>query len=157
MAPALQIGLEKFAKPWYKLRNLNIFRDEASLAASPHLWSNIVKALDDSEFLVYMASPESAKSKWVTKEIEYWLEHKSIDKLLIVLTEGEIIWDENENHFLTHTNNALSQALMDAFDSEPFYIDLRDCREDDNLSLNNSIFKKEIFKASCTYTWQSSK
>jgi len=37
MAPALQEGLEKFAKPWYKIRNLNIFRDEASLSASPHL------------------------------------------------------------------------------------------------------------------------
>ena len=35
LAPALQIGLEKFAKPWYKLRNLDIFRDEASLSASP--------------------------------------------------------------------------------------------------------------------------
>jgi len=28
LAPALQSGLEKFAKPWYKTRTPNIFRDE---------------------------------------------------------------------------------------------------------------------------------
>ena len=60
LAPALQAGLEKFAKPWYKIRNLNIFRDEASLSASPHLWLNIQQALEQSEYLIYMASPVSA-------------------------------------------------------------------------------------------------
>ena len=96
MAPALQEGLEKFAKPWFKIRSLNIFRDEASLSASPHLWANIQKALDESEFLIYMASPVSASSIWVGREIEYWVTNKSIDKLLIVLTDGEIPWD-NKN------------------------------------------------------------
>ena len=41
--PRLTIRLEKFAKPWYKIRNLNIFRDESSLTTSPHLWPNIQK------------------------------------------------------------------------------------------------------------------
>jgi len=41
VAPTLQSALEKFAKPWFKLRSLNVFRDEASLSASPHLWANI--------------------------------------------------------------------------------------------------------------------
>jgi len=67
LAPALQSALEKFAKPWYKVRNLNIFRDVTSLSVSPHLWSNIKKALDESEYLIYMASPLSAKSIWVQK------------------------------------------------------------------------------------------
>ncbi len=110
LAPALQSALEKFAKPWYKLRNLNIFRDEVSLSASPHLWNNIVKALDESEYLIYMASPESADSKWVIKEIEYWLEHKSIDTLLIALTDGEISWDNKENLFLNPDTNSLDHS-----------------------------------------------
>ena len=76
LAPALQNALEKFAKPWYKLRNLNIFLDEGSLAASPHLWSNIEEALRKSDHLIYMASPASASSKWVKKEIQFWLENK---------------------------------------------------------------------------------
>ena len=144
LAPALQTALEKFAKPWYKLRNLNIFRDAASLSASPHLWSNIQKALDESEYMICMASPLSENSKWVNKEVEYWLEHKSIDKLLIVLTEGEIIWDEKNNTFLNPENNSLPEALDKQFTQEPFYIDLRASRTQEDLSLDNPIFKKEV-------------
>jgi WD40 repeat protein len=146
MAPALQAGLEKFAKPWYKIRNLNIFRDEASLTATPHLWPNIQKALDQSEYLVYMASPVSASSHWVSKEIEYWVANKSIDKLLIVLTEGEIRWDNTSNVFLNAEINALPGILDKKFTVEPFYIDLRTAKTQKDLSLNNPIFKKEVLK-----------
>ncbi len=146
LAPALQAGLEKFAKPWYKVRNLNIFRDEASLSASPHLWLNIQKALDNSEYLVYMASPVSASSIWVAREIEYWITHKSMDKLLIVLTEGEIPWDNKINNFLNPGTNSLPDILDKKFEAEPFYIDLRTAKTQQDLSLNNPIFKKEILK-----------
>ena len=146
LAPALQSGLEKFAKPWYKIRNLNIFRDEASLTASPHLWPNIQKALDESEYLIYMASPVSATSHWVAREIEYWIENKSIDKLLIVLTEGEIPWDNTTNNFLNADINSLPVILDKKFTVEPFYIDLRTARTQEDLSLNNPIFKKEVLK-----------
>jgi len=146
LAPALQAGLEKFAKPWYKVRNLNIFRDEASLSVSPHLWLNIQKALDKSEYLVYMASPVSAASIWVAREIEYWIAHKSIDKLLVVLTEGEIAWDDKNNNFLNAQSNSLPDILDKKFKAEPFYIDLRTAKTHQDLSLNNPIFKKEVLK-----------
>jgi WD40 repeat protein len=146
LAPALQSGLEKFAKPWYKIRNLNIFRDESSLTATPHLWPNIQKALNESEYLIYMASPVSASSHWVSKEIEYWVATKSIDKLLIVLTEGEIPWDNATNNFLNADANSLPVILDKKFTAEPFYIDLRTARTQKDLSLNNPIFKKEILK-----------
>ena len=146
LAPALQAGLEKFAKPWYKVRNLDIFRDEASLSASPHLWASIQKALDQSEYLIYMASPVSASSIWVAREVEYWITHKSIDKLLIVLTEGEIPWDNTSNSFLNPANNALPDVLDKKFHAEPFYIDLRTAKSQTDLSLNNPIFKKELLK-----------
>ena len=146
LAPALQNALEKFAKPWHKIRNLNIFRDEASLTASPHLWSNIQAALEKSEYLIYLASPTSANSKWINKEIEYWLEHKSIDKLLIALTDGEILWDDQTNFFLNADINSLPTVLENKFKEEPFYIDLRNSRTQKDLSLNNPIFKKEVLK-----------
>jgi WD40 repeat protein len=146
LAPALQEGLEKFAKPWYKIRNLNIFRDEASLSASPHLWANIQKALDQSEYLIYMASPVSASSIWVGREIEYWITNKPIDKLLIVLTDGEIPWDNRNNNFLNPATNALPDVLDKKFSAEPFYIDLRTAKSQQDLSLNNPIFKKEVLK-----------
>src|SRR5215475_7262066 len=139
LAPALQIGLQKFAKPWYKLRNLNVFRDEASLSASPHLWSNIQKALSESEYMIYMASPVSASSYWVAKEIEYWLENKPIDKLLIVLTDGEITWDNKSSSLLNADTNSLPESLDKKFTEEPFYVDLRSARTEKDLSLNNPI------------------
>ena len=144
LAPALQTALEEFAKPWYKIRYLNIFRDEASLSAAPHLWTNIQAALAQSEYLIYMASPTSAASTWVQKEIEYWLENKSIDKLLIVLTEGEIIWDDSLKSFQNPEDNSLPGILENKFTEVPFYIDLRTARTQKDLSLSNPIFKKEV-------------
>jgi outer membrane protein OmpA-like peptidoglycan-associated protein len=146
MAPALQTALERFAKPWYKLRNLNIFRDESSLSASPHLWSNIQIALDNSKYLIYMASPESANSKWVNKEIEYWLTIRSLDTLLIVLTDGQLSYNSETNNENDITNNALPFTLTHAFKEEPFYVDCRDVKSETDLTLNNPIFKKDILK-----------
>ena len=34
LAPALQVALHRFAKPWWKLRAVNAFRDGTSLAAA---------------------------------------------------------------------------------------------------------------------------
>ena len=155
MAPALQSALERFAKPWYKLRNLNIFRDEASLSASPHLWSNIQKALDNSEYLIYMASPESAASKWVSKEIEYWLEIRSLDTILIVLSDGDLNWEEDNNKMKNIDYNSLPLILDRAFKDEPFYIDFRDMRSESDLSLKNPIFKKEVIETGCSIAWKS--
>jgi WD40 repeat protein len=146
LAPALESALIKFAKPWYRRARLNLFRDETSLSASPHLWANITKALDQSEYLIYMASPRSARSKWVTKEIEYWLEHKSLDNLLIALTDGEILWDDKKSIFPDLDSNSLPQALKNKFKAEPFYIDLRTSRTEEDVSLKNPIFKKEVLK-----------
>jgi len=146
LAPAVQLALEKFAKPWYKIRNLNVFRDEASLSATPHLWANIQAALENSEYLIYMASPQSAESKWVQKEIEFWIGHRDLDKLLIVLTDGEIIWEDGKQQFRNGPECSLPESLQNAFNAEPFYIDLRAMKTKKDLSLKNSLFRKEILK-----------
>src|ERR1051326_6779259 len=84
LAPALQTGLERFAKPWYRLRALRIFRDKTGLAVTPELWGAIQKAMAASEYFILLASPSAAQSRWVCQEIEYWLQHRSIEQLLIV-------------------------------------------------------------------------
>jgi hypothetical protein len=38
LAPALQSGLHRFAKPYYKLRALQVFRDQADLSITHALW-----------------------------------------------------------------------------------------------------------------------
>lgn len=145
-APSLQNALQNFAKPWYKKRNLEIFRDESSLSASPHLWKTITEALDQSEYIILLASQKCEESKWVNKEIEYWLEHKSIDNLIIAVTDGAINWDNENSCFLSSSNNLLPAVLDDKFESEPFYIDLRQSKTENFLTLANPIFKKEVLK-----------
>jgi len=75
IAPALQKGLIKLAKPLLKRRALNVFRDETDLSVTPELWESIKKGLATSRYFILLASPESAKSKWVQKEIKFWLEN----------------------------------------------------------------------------------
>lgn len=95
-SPVLQSSLETFANKWYQIRRIKIFRDETNLTITPSLWSSIKSALNNSEYFIYLASPKATQSKWVTKEIEWWIKHKSTEKLLIVLTDGEIIWNDEK-------------------------------------------------------------
>ena len=146
LAPHLQSALEKFAKPWYKLRNLNIYRDESNLEATPQLWDNIQKALDNSEYFVLLASPKSAGSIWVEKEIEYWLRSNSIDTIIIVLTEGDVSWDIQENVILNPDNNSLPKILEEKFTEAPFYVDLRESKNREELDLKFPLFRRHILK-----------
>jgi hypothetical protein len=83
LAPALQSALHHFAKRWYQLRAIHVFRDTTNLSIDPSLWSSIEKALGDSEYFLLLASPQAAHSKWVEREVGYWLQHSSAQKLLI--------------------------------------------------------------------------
>jgi WD40 repeat protein len=142
LAPALQRALHGFAKPWYRLRALRVFRDDASLSANPGLWSSIERALAASEFFVLLASPEAARSKWVEREVSYWVEHRPAVNLLIVLTYGELVWDEVTGDFDWEQTTALPPSLRGALTEEPRYIDLRWAREEDQVSLHSSRFRE---------------
>jgi hypothetical protein len=72
-APALQRGLQRLTKPWNRRRSMEVFRDETSLAVSPGLWPSIQNALDSARWFILLASPESARSRWVREEITYWI------------------------------------------------------------------------------------
>ncbi len=126
IAARLQAELQRFAKPWYQLRALRVFRDQTSLAASPHLWATIEQALDSSRWLILMASPESAQSPWVAKEIGWWRERRPASHILIAVTDGELIWDASASDLDWAASTALSkEALGHAFGQEPRWVDLR--------------------------------
>ena len=57
------------------------------LAASSDLPEALREALDQSRFLVLCASRQSAASRWVRQELDFWRAHKDPTHLLIVLTE----------------------------------------------------------------------
>jgi len=99
IATALQSVVQKLGKPWYRRRALRVFRDDASLWATPHLWPSIERALSQSRFLILLASPDAAASRWVGQEITYWLDDNSADTVLIALTEGELEWDQATGDF----------------------------------------------------------
>src|SRR4051794_520735 len=119
IASALQSVVQKLGKPWYRRRAVRLFRDDTSLSATPHLWPSIEQALGQSSFFVLLASPQAAASKWVNKEVAYWLEHNLVDTLLIGLTDDELAWNDTIENFAASSNSPLPRALADRFPVEP--------------------------------------
>jgi len=150
LAPALQKSLHRFAKPLFSLRALRIFRDKTSLAVTPALWDSIAEAMDSAEYFILLASSESAQSHWVLKEVKYWLKHKSSSKILIVVTEGKVLWDEHKNDFDWSVSNALPRILEKAFSQEPLFIDLTWVESHEHLSLRDSDFRPAIAQLAAT-------
>ena len=139
LAPALQSALHRFDCPWYRSRAIRVFRDTTNLSVSPELWPSIEQALHHSQYFILLASPEAAASKWVNKEVDHWLTHKSPHILLLVVTDGEVVWDESKEDFDWSVSTSLPRSLERAFKQEPLYLDSRWVRKnnDTDLSLNN--------------------
>ncbi len=169
LASALQIHLTAFAKPWYRWRAANVFHDETSLSASPELWPDLTSKLQDSAYLILLASTTSAESKWVQKELCYWISGGAcetpealtpelivpdrVQRILIVLTEGTIVWDDSaaeRGNFDWSKTTALPKVLSQVFHGVPLWIDLRWARADDAAPLNrsNEEFMKAVAKLS---------
>jgi WD40 repeat protein len=145
LASALETGLQRLA--WYGLRVLRVFRDESCLAANPALWTSIQKALDASEHFVLLASPASAQSDYVRKEVRHWLA-AGRHKPTLVVTDGDLVWDASRRCFDAERSTALPDDLKTAFDEEPLHIDLRWARSipPNELSLRHEAFRKALRK-----------
>lgn len=144
LAMTLQQGLQQFAKVWYQLRAIRVFRDKTGIVPGQGLTSAIKRALDQSEYFVLLASPLSARSEWVDQEVAHWLANRDKTKIIIVLTEGELNWPQNGRDFDWNTTNALPKALTGAFTEEPVHLDLRWCRSGELLSLKNPRFRAAV-------------
>jgi WD40 repeat protein len=149
-AAALQSALHRFAKPWYKLRALHLFRDQTNLAVNPALWSSIRDALDQSLFFILLASPEAASSPWVAKESEYWLGRNGTSRVLIVLTGGTLQWHQPSGRFTPDTD-VLPPGLLGAFVEEPLFLDIRWARQTAaRLSLREPRFHEAVLQLAAT-------
>lgn len=125
LAHVLRSAIHRFAKPWYRIRAAHIFLDTHSLNADPSLWPAIQRALDESEFFILLASPASANSRWVERELLHWLEKKPLHRILVVVTGGTITRLENSLALDPAHTTALHSCLLSAFQEEPHYVDLR--------------------------------
>jgi tetratricopeptide (TPR) repeat protein len=143
LAPALQRSLQRFAKPWWKLSSTKVFRDETSLAAAHDLTDAIKQPLEGARFLILLASPPAAQSKWVGREVGLWLASKAPENILIVLTEGAIAWDDAGGFDWSRTD-AIPRGLAGAFKSEPLWVDLTWVRGAEQLSERDPRFQQAV-------------
>lgn len=65
-----------------------VFRDQDELPVSSDLSADIKEALDHSEYLIVVCTPDTPKSPWVNQEIDYFLKRHSVEKILAVLADG---------------------------------------------------------------------
>lgn len=144
LSPAVRDALHRFARPWYRLRALRVFCDLRSVAATEGLWPSIERALDGSRRMVLLASPESARSVWVRREVEYWQRIEPKRPILIGLTAGEIRWDDAAGDFDWERTTALPGSLRGWFAHEPLWVDLTDARRDEKRSLSDPEFLDRI-------------
>jgi TIR domain len=134
LAPAVQTGLQHLARPWYRRRALRIFRDDTGLSVNPHLWGSIQKALDESRYFVLLASPTAAASPWVEREVHYWLDTKSADTIMPVLTEGRSSGTDSPATSTSRRRARLRRR----------FLDLRWARDSMQLDVRHSAFRSQI-------------
>ena len=151
LAPALQRGLQRFAKRWYELQALNVFRDETSLSTNPHLWASIEAALAKSQYFLLLASPRAAQSEWVAREVAWWTANRPLDRLLLVLTQGRLDWDEGAGDFAWDAETPLPANLRGVFIDNPRHLDLRWAQNAaTDLSLQHNRFREAVADLAAT-------
>lgn len=108
---------------------LNIFLDRTGLANNPSLWDSIVRKLERSRYLILFASEGAASSRYVAKEVAWWLDHREPETLLVALTSGRIVWDQTANEIDAISTTALPAPLVQRIDHEPKWTDLTRLRQ----------------------------
>lgn len=66
-----------------------VFRDREELSSGSDLAAKVQSALDESDFLIAICSPEAARSRWVNAEILTWKRLGGADRLLCLIVSGE--------------------------------------------------------------------
>ncbi len=144
LAPVLQKYMQSFARPWFRLRSMRVFRDDTTLVLTPHLWPDIRNAMDAARYFVLLASPQAAQSRWVQQEVSHWITTRGADTLLILLTDGKIEWNDAANDFDWTLSTALPPVLKGAYAAEPKWEDVSSLTNPGDLTMQNPILGKTI-------------
>ena len=95
IAALLQQKLEHFRAPMRVKADSRaphierVFLDKGELGVSMDLNDEIQTALQNSDYLIVICSPESMTSIWVQREISFFLQSHTVDRILTVITAGE--------------------------------------------------------------------
>lgn len=151
---AVQWGLRRFARPWYRVTAMDVFRDDTNLAANPQLWDEVKKAIECSDYFILLASPAAARSRWVEREVAHRLARWGSDSLLIGLVDGRVRWDSASGSFNRADTDALPPSLKTARLPEPLYANFSWVKSGKEQSLRNTRFATEIARLVSTISGQ---
>ncbi len=127
LAPHIKRTLEQLGKSWRARRALRVFRDESNLGYGANLSTELRKKLDESDYLVFLASPGAARSEKVGEELEHWIATNRSEHLLIVVTDGTAEWDDHAADFAWSSPDkvtAVPPMLRGAFTESPLSANL---------------------------------
>jgi TIR domain-containing protein len=143
-AERLELSLKAYAKPLYR-PPMAVFRDEKYLRPGSDLPSRIREALEGSDFLIYLASPEAAASPWVGAELAQWCAREERrERLIIVLTQGTIAVDAETQRIDWQGSDALPGFLADQLSRLPLFVDLSWAERDEQQTILNPEYKKAV-------------
>ena len=141
VAGALQRALEHYHIPAQIQKQTGIkkirrvFRDREELSTNTDLAKTLDDALDHSKFLIVICSPDAKASQWVNREVSLFLETHSMDKVLLLLTDGEpssafperVFYDEKKEKDADGNENVVRVPI------EPMAADVRAETDSDRL------------------------
>lgn len=147
-AKALHTQIERYTVPAgrkdtasHSRKKWKVFRDEEELRVTNDLPQSIHDALDASEYLIVICSPESMDSIWVPREIAYFLSHHDQEHILTVVTAGD------PSQMLP---DLLVRVSAEGYDTsrmnEPLYMDIRA----DNSRSMKRLLKERFLKLAAT-------
>lgn len=98
-----------------------VFLDTGELEVAGDLNKVICDVLEDTDYLIVICSPESKKSIWVQREIEYYLRNHTIDSILTVITDGEpfdvlpevLLYEDYD------ISTSIREMIEEGFDKDP--------------------------------------
>ena len=129
-----------------------VFRDQDELPLSDDLSSNITQALDASEYLIVICTPDLPQSAWCRREITYFLEHNPRSHVLAVLADGtpETSFPDSLTHVYDPDTNEVTELI------EPLAANICGASGPDMKLLNKEIFRLYAAMIPCAFDdlWQ---
>ena len=143
-AAQLELDIKQYAKGTLSLPR-RIFRDEQHINPGEDLSGTIKAALIESEFLILLASKEAATSMWVQQEIDLWCGYLNrTDRLIIILTSGQIGLTKNRNAIDWRSTNALPTNLKKYLKTFPLWVDLSQALTPSSRTLGDPGYKSAV-------------
>ena len=101
-----------------------VFLDKAELPASSNLNETLIEALDQAEYLIVIASPHAAISKWVNAEVRHFIATGRRERIIYLVVAGEPLAISNN---FDEALEAFPPATLEVVESngEPLWADLR--------------------------------